>query len=120
MLCECDEAEAVFGGPELDLAIITTCCKEIAIWRVGDSIQVEEVTLLLEDVSLTLPLPNKELALLFACHCNPVTSRVDGYAINLVLRDLEGVDGVESVEIIKAEHAIRLSDYENDFAQFRT
>ena len=64
------------------------------------------MALLLENVGLTLPLPYEKLALLFARQCDPVTGRVDGYAVNLVLRDLEGMYGVERVKVVKAEHSI--------------
>ena len=77
----------------------------------------EEVALLLEHVGFTLPLPHEQLALLFACHANPVTSRVYGDTVYLVLRDLEGMDRVQSVEVVQAEHAIRLTNHKNHFAQ---
>ena len=116
MLRERSEAEAVLGGPELDLAVVTARRQEVPIWRVGNRVQIEEVALLLQHVGLALPLPHKELALLLARHADPVTGCVDRDAIDLVLGDLERVDGVQSVEVVQAEHAVRLADHEDHFA----
>ena len=62
--------------------------------------------LLLQDVSFTLPFPDKELALLFTAHSNPVTRSIHSNAINFILRDLERVNGLQSVQVVQAEYSI--------------
>ena len=74
------------------------------------------MALLLQYVRLTLPLPNEELPLLFAHHGDPVSLSINSDAVDLVLRYLEGVDGLECVKIVQAEHSIRLAYDQDQFA----
>ena len=74
------------------------------------------MALLLQNVRLTLPLPYEELPLLFAPHGDPVSLCIYRYAVDLVLRYLEGVNGLECVKIVQTEHSIRLANYQDHFA----
>ena len=92
MLRERDEAESVLDGPNFDFSIITTCGNHGSIRRVGNRVEVEEVTLLLHDVGFTLPLPDEELSLFSATHGHPVGLSVDSNTVNFVLGNLKRVD----------------------------
>ena len=115
MLGEGDETESVLDCPQFDFAVVASRRDHRSIRRVRHSVQIKEVALLLQDVCLTLPLPNEELPLLFASHCDPVCLRVNRDAIDPIMRYLEGVDGLERVEIVQAEHSIRLADDQDNF-----
>jgi hypothetical protein len=64
MLNESYKAKTVFGRPKFDLAVITSCSNVASIWALSECVQIKEVALLLQDISLTLPFPNKKLTLL--------------------------------------------------------
>lgn len=73
MLSESDKAQTVFGRPKLDFAVITSCSNVASIWAISKRVQIKEVALLLYDISLTLPFPNKQLTLLLWSKSNPIT-----------------------------------------------
>jgi len=50
VVCERDEAESGIGGPDFDLAVITARCYGLAIRCVCESVHVEIMSLLLENV----------------------------------------------------------------------
>lgn len=89
VLREGNETESILDCPELHLTVITTCRDQGSIRRVCHRVEVKEMSLLLENVGLTLPFPYKELTLLFAAHSDPVCLCIDGDAVNFVGRDLE-------------------------------
>ena len=64
MLREGHKAKGILDSPELNFTVIATCCDQRAIRAVRQRIQVEEMTLLLQNIGLTLPLPHEELSLL--------------------------------------------------------
>ena len=68
------------------------------------------MTLLFEDVSLRLPLPDKELTLHFRGQGNPFSIRIYGHAINFLLRDLETMNALKRIKIIQRKYSIRLSN----------
>lgn len=92
MVSESGETKTVFGCPELYFAIVTTSRDVCPIGGVTNNVQVKEVALLFEDVSLALPFPDEKLPLILAAKGNPVTRRVYGNAVNLALRNLERMD----------------------------
>lgn len=69
------------------------------------------MALLFEYVGFRLPLPYEQLALLSGSERNPLPLVVNAYRVNFVLGDLERVDWSEVVEIVNAEHSVRLADH---------
>jgi hypothetical protein len=115
MLRKGHETKRIFDSPQFNLAIVSSCCNHGPIRRVSNRVEVKEVSLLFQDIRLALPLPHKELTLLFTSHGNPVGLSIDSNAIDLVLRDLERVNRLKGVEVIQAEHTIRLTYHEDHF-----
>ena len=92
MIREGDEAKGILDCPELYFTVIATSSNHGAIRRVGHRVKVEEVSLLLENVRLTLPLPDEKLTLFLAAHSDPISLCVYRDTIYLVSRDLERVN----------------------------
>ena len=72
MLSEGDEAQTVFRRPEFYLSIVTSRCHIAAIRAISEWVKIKEMALLLQNISLALPLPNKQLPLLLWSKSNPI------------------------------------------------
>ena len=72
------------GVPHFHLSVLASGDDVLSVRRVREAGHVVEVTLLLEHVSLRLPLPHEELAETGATETDPVSGRVDDNAADLL------------------------------------
>lgn len=84
-----------------------------SIRRIRKTVEIKEVTLLLEDISFTLPFPHEQLTVFFATKSDPLSAVIKCYAVNLILSYLEALQRLQSVQIIDRKHAIGLADDEH-------
>ncbi len=113
MFRECDKWEIILSGPKFNLSIVSSCGYKSSIIWVSKSIEIEEVTLLLEDISLGFPFPYKKLTLLFACEGNPFSWRINADWINFGVWYLETMNTFQGVNVEYSEHTVVLTDYHN-------
>ena len=78
-----DPVSAVFTH----LGVVASSGDVLAVGGVGQALHVVEVSLLFEDVGLTLPLPHQQLAQPPAPQGQPVARLVEGHCGNVLVRD---------------------------------
>lgn len=71
------------------------------------------MALLLQDISLTLPLPNEELAFLFGGEGDPIARVIDTDRVDLLLGDLERVNSFHRVHVEQTEDTVGLANAED-------
>ena len=92
MLGESHEAKTVLCGPKLYFTIVSSSSQEVAIRGVGHCVKVKEMSLLLEDICFTLPLPDEKLAKFRTAQHYPVTRNIEPHRVDGLVRDGETVD----------------------------
>ena len=74
-----------------NLAVFSSCCYIHAIRRISQVIHVIKMTLLLQNVRFTLPLPDEKLSHCGTTKCQPLPGRVHTNCRNLVLWDTSNI-----------------------------
>ena len=72
-----------------NLSVVATGGNIHAIWRVTDATHCVEVSLLLEDVGLALPLPDDELTELRAADGDPLARLVERHRVDTAVRNAD-------------------------------
>ncbi len=78
--------------------------------QVIEFLPLNVMALLLEHITLTLPLPDKQLAIALTRQPYPLARHINTHRIDFTRRNLKRLDRLQSVQIKQRENTIRLAD----------